>query len=210
MSQSVGTRSRVPSPIRRHPPGNRISETAAIGGLISVALLAFISAWEGERLMPYRDVIGIWTVCRGHTGADVIPGQAWSRARCDEVTREDLTHAAVGLLSCTTYSLNQNQFEALVSWTYNVGVYRACGSTLVRGLNMGNIAIVQTELLKWVNAGGKRVQGLVNRRVAELALFNKPVTWTPYDPPASASARSLISAFPNLMTAPADNRNSLH
>lgn len=156
-----------------------------------------IMQFEGTRFLPYQDVAGIWTVCSGHTGADVIPGRPWSKQQCDEVTRKDLTTAAVGLLSCTIAPLGQHQFEALTSWTYNVGVLRACDSTLVRRLNMGDYQSVTYELMRWVNAGGKRVPGLVNRRYAEAMHFSTP----DFSPASIPVAHGFMDAPPSVMFA---------
>ena len=79
------------------------------------------------------------------------------------------------MLKCTKVPLNQNQYDALVSFTYNVGVGAYCGSTLVRKLNQGDYTGACNELRRWVYAGGKRVQGLANRREAERSLCLKPM-----------------------------------
>ena len=69
--------------------------------------------------------------------------------------------------------LNQNQFDALVSLAYNIGSTAFKNSTLVKRLNEGNYKAAANQFNVWVNAGGKRMQGLVNRRAAERTLFLK-------------------------------------
>jgi len=69
--------------------------------------------------------------------------------------------------------LNQNQFNALVSLAYNIGEKAFTGSTLVKRLNEGNYKAAADQFLVWVNAGGKRMQGLVNRRNKEREVFLK-------------------------------------
>jgi GH24 family phage-related lysozyme (muramidase) len=79
-----------------------------------------------------------------------------------------LREHAEGLSQCVNIDLPENVQAALVSWTYNVGVNAACGSTLVRLLNQGDIVGACNQLPRWNIAGGKVVRGLTNRRMAEM------------------------------------------
>lgn len=143
----------------------------------SVALMAFVSGWEGDEKVAYADKLayGVPTVCNGHTGPDVRVGDVWSKERCDAILVRNLEIHGSGLLRCVFVPLNQNQFDALSSWTFNVGIGAACGSTLVKMLNQGHYTQACEQLLKWNKAGGKEVRGLTNRRTAEMHLCLKPV-----------------------------------
>ena len=70
-----------------------------------------------------------------------------------------------------TWNINQNQFDALVSFAYNLGVKNLQNSTLIKKINLGNIPGASLEFVKWVYAGGKVVKGLQNRREKERLLF---------------------------------------
>lgn len=155
---------------------------AAAGGaaFVTASLIAFWIQLEGVRFMPYRDQAGVWTVCSGHTGPDVIPGVPWSKSQCDEATRADLTRFGFVVIRCVQTPLARPQFEALVVMAGNIGQYAFCGSTLVRKLNDRDIAGAEKEFERWVFHGCSEVcthnQGLLNRRQAELARFRQVPT----------------------------------
>lgn len=153
--------------------------------LAGAALLSFVSGWEGDEKVAYADKLagGLPTVCNGHTGPDVRVGDVWTKAQCDAVLVKNATKHGQGLLACVAVPLNQNQYDALASWTFNVGVGAACGSTLVKLLNTGQHTAACDQLLRWDRAGGKQVRGLTNRRKAERELCLRPVS-----PPTSAAA----------------------
>jgi lysozyme len=143
--------------------------------LVSSSLVAFVAHWEGTEYVPYRDVVGVWTVCEGITGKHVIPGKTYTRAECDALLSGELEKHGRGLMECVKVPMPQHRYEALASWTFNVGVGAACGSTLVRRLNSGESQIpVCNELLRWNKAGGREVRGLTNRRQAEFNLCKQP------------------------------------
>ncbi len=148
--------------------------------LAGASLLAFVSHWEGSEPVAYADRLahGLPTVCNGHTGPDVRVGDVWTKEQCDAILVKDISEHGAGLLSCTTVALNQNQYNALASWAYNVGVGNACKSTLVRKLNAGQYTSACDELLRWDRANGKVIRGLHQRRVAERELCLKPVGTT--------------------------------
>lgn len=150
------------------------------GGALAIAgaaLLAFVSNWEGMDQKVYADKLayGVPTVCNGHTGPDVRLGDVWSKERCDAILVKDVTTHGERLLSCVTVPLNQNQYDALTAWAFNVGTGAACGSTLVKLLNQGQFTAACNQLMRWDRAGGQRVQGLTNRRAAERARCLMPV-----------------------------------
>ena len=139
-------------------------------GALAVAggtLLALLTIDEGTRYVPYRDVVGVLTVCQGHTGPDIILGKRYTKAECDALLVKNVAEHGRGVLACTKVPLNQNQYDAFVRFTYNVGVSAYCHSTLVKKLNAGDYTGACWALDKWVYAGGRKIQGLVNRRASE-------------------------------------------
>jgi lysozyme len=146
-----------------------------LGSLAGTALIASTAYWEGTEYKPYKDIVGVVTVCNGYTGPDIVPGKTYSKAECDYLLKKELTEHGMGVLKCTKVPLNQNQYDAYASFTYNVGVGAYCKSTLLRKLNSGDYTGACNELLRWNRAGGKEVRGLTRRREAERALCLKPV-----------------------------------
>ena len=133
--------------------------------------LALIKRWEGCRLTAYKDVAGVLTIGYGSTGAHVRPGMTLSQAEAEQLLIKDLDRFEREVERLVRVSLTDGQFAALVSFAFNVGEWAFGESTLLRKLNDGNFAAVPTELMKWVHAGGRKVEGLVNRRSAEAGLW---------------------------------------
>ncbi|WP_107327543.1 lysozyme [Agrobacterium pusense] len=142
---------------------------------INAAGLSHIMQWEGKRLVAYQDVAGIWTIGYGHTTAAGIPrvreGMRISDKEAEDILKGDLRKFENRVNSLVKVPLTDNQFAVLVSFDFNTGALHK--STLLKKLNAGDYDAVPAELMKWVNAGGKRVQGLVNRRAAEAGLWAK-------------------------------------
>lgn len=128
--------------------------------------------FEGLRLTAYQDVAGVWTIGYGHTGADVKPGMTITLAEAEGLLSQDIQKAADAVNRLVTYDdLTQNQFDALVDFTFNVGISAFAGSTLLRKLNEADVAGAAAEFPKWCMAGGKVVEGLVRRRQKEATSF---------------------------------------
>ena len=140
---------------------------------ISTEGLALIKQWEGCRLTAYKDVAGVWTIGYGSTGAHVRPGMTITKEEAENLLIADLARFERAVEKLVTVSLTDGQFAALVSFAFNVGEGALAKSTLLKKLNAGNYGAVPAELAKWVNAGGKKVTGLVNRRAAEAGLWAK-------------------------------------
>lgn len=142
---------------------------------INVAGLSLVKQWEGLKTKAYRDVAGIWTIGYGHTSAAgapmVKPGMTITEAQAEETLRTDLATFEARVANLVKVPLTDNQFAVLVSFDFNTG--RLGKSSLLKKLNAGDYDAVPLELMKWVNAGGKRVKGLVNRRSAEAGLWAK-------------------------------------
>lgn len=134
--------------------------------------LALIKRFEGCRLTAYQDSVGIWTIGYGHTSG-VSKGQTITQSQADLYLKSDCANAEKAVNSYNNrYNWNQNQFDALVSFTFN------CGSgNLKKLLNNGQRTITQisAKIPAYNKAGGKVLRGLVNRRTAEKELFDRPV-----------------------------------
>lgn len=146
----------------------------AVGAVTAVLAVAaaFVKPWEGRIHEPYEDIVGVLTVCDGHTGAD-IQQRTYSDAECDQLLGADLAKAHGAVKRCIRASMTINQEAALTSAAYNAGQAIVCGSTLARFANAGDWVSACAQLDRWVYAGGQRVNGLVRRRAAERALCEK-------------------------------------
>lgn len=146
---------------------------AGTGAITGAGLLAIavVGNWEGLRLYAYQDVVGVWTACYGET-AGIKPGMKFTQAQCDVMFIGSLAEHEAGMRKCLAApdALPEKSYVAFVSATYNIGVGAFCGSSMARKVNAGDIAGACDALMLWVRAGGKVVQGLVNRRTAERKL----------------------------------------
>jgi len=134
-----------------------------------------ICEFEGKRLVAYDDGVGVWTIGFGTikypSGNRVKKGDTCTLDQAKEYMRHDLIEFEHTVNSSVKVPLNQNQFDALVSLAYNIGSSAFKSSTLVKKLNAGDYQGAADQFNVWVNAGGKRMQGLVNRRDREKLLF---------------------------------------
>lgn len=142
---------------------------------ISKEGLALIKKWEGLRLSAYEDCVGVWTIGYGHTNAVGAPNvhkdMQITEEEAEKILCQDLQQFEHVVEQTVTVPLSDEQFAALVSFSYNVGTKAFRNSTLLKKLNKGNYEAVPTELQKWTRVGGKRLRGLVNRRAAEAGLW---------------------------------------
>lgn len=129
-------------------------------------LYALIRRFEGCRLTPYLDAAGVWTCGWGSTGPDVFPGRAWTQEYADARMASDALRFARGAAALCP-DLRGDALAAIADFAYNLGLGRLKASTLRRKLNAGDWAGARREILKWVNAGGRRLPGLVLRRQTE-------------------------------------------
>lgn len=136
-----------------------------------------IKLWEGLRLSAYQDQAGVWTIGFGHTGPDVYEGLSITEEQAEELLLEDIAEAQAAVDQLVKVDLTDNQYGALVSFVFNVGVGAFSKSTLLRKLNAGDYASVPNELARWnkITVNGKKVanRGLSNRRAAEAGLWAK-------------------------------------
>ena len=143
----------------------------------SIVLIQKIKEFEGLRLEAYRDDAGVLTIGYGHTGPynsrgdKVRRGDKISRGYAYELLKNDLgaTEAAVRRLKVAR---TQGQFDALVSFAFNLGINRLNSSTLLKTIrNGGSRSEIKREFLRWVYAGGKKLSGLERRRQWEAKRF---------------------------------------
>ena len=137
---------------------------------ISQEGLALIKKFEGLELHAYKCAAGVWTIGYGHT-KDVSEGMQITYTEAEQMLVEELAEYEKAVLDAVTISLDQCMFDALVSWTYNLGPTNLNSSTLLKVLNSGEYADVPAQLKRWNKAGGKVLDGLIRRREAEALLF---------------------------------------
>lgn len=149
---------------------------------ISESGIALLKRFEGLELEAYQDIAGVWTIGYGHTGPDVQPGMRITEREAEALLRRDLKSRENAVDRLVNVPLNQNEFDALVSFVYNVGAEAFRRSTALRRLNRGARLAAADALTWWnkatVNGVLREVLGLTRRRAAEKALFV-----TPTEPP---------------------------
>ena len=139
--------------------------------IASAEAYALIKRFEGLRLQSYRDAGGIWTIGWGHTPSSanhVIDEDMASELLSSDVER--ISQALSGLITCPV--LEQHRFDALVSFSYNVGITALAHSELLKYVNLGQFGEASKEFLKWDRAAGEVLPGLRSRRQAEKDLFD--------------------------------------
>jgi lysozyme len=157
---------------------------------------ALICEFEGCRTAAYQDAVGVWTIGYGHTSAAglpcVAPGLTVTRAEATGILMRDLETFSAGVKSAITTQLNDNQFSALVSFAFNVGLGNFRSSSVLRSVNACCFDQVPADLALWVKAGGKVLPGLIRRRAAEAALFmtGDLVALPAADRPAASKSRT--------------------
>ncbi|WP_415887544.1 lysozyme [Providencia rettgeri] len=144
--------------------------TAAIGGGVIGLSVAMISLFEGVEHKPYKDVVGVTTVCYGHTGSDIVYGKTYTEAECLALLEKDLSKVRKGVDPLIKVDIDDNTRAAIYSFTYNVGTGAFARSTMLKKLNAGDIAGTCNELKRWTYAGGKEWKGLITRREIEKAV----------------------------------------
>jgi lysozyme len=148
--------------------------------------LSLLQQWEGFKLNVYKDSAGLPTIGVGHLltkselssgkitigGVPVRYANGLTEQQALDLLQQDLAPTTQAVTNGVKVALNQNQFDALTSFTFNVGITAFTNSTLLKLLNQGQYAQVPTQLLRWTRAAGQVVQGLVNRRQNEIKLWN--------------------------------------
>lgn len=138
---------------------------------ISQKGIDLIKSFEGLELKAYQDVVGVWTIGYGSTGSHVKPGMVITPKEAEDLLRKDVARFEACVDKQVSVPLTQNQFDALVSFAFNLGCGNLASSTLLRKLNAKDYKGASLEFVKWNRAGGKVLAGLTRRREAEKALF---------------------------------------
>lgn len=138
--------------------------------MISNKGIGIIKQFEGCQLIAYQDAVGVWTIGYGHT-KNVSEGDIISSAQAEALLVKELKEYENYVNKLVTVPLHDYQFDALVSWTYNLGPTNLANSTLLKKLNEGKYNEVPDEIRRWNRAGGKVLEGLVIRRDYEAKLF---------------------------------------
>ncbi len=132
----------------------------------------FTSRWEGLELKAYKDTGGVWTCGYGHTQG-VSPSTVCTKELAESWLRQDTQAAVNAVNNLVKVDLTQNEFNALVDFTFNVGATQFSKSTLLSLLNEGNDKAAAEQFERWKYDNGKVVAGLLRRRYAERDLFLK-------------------------------------
>ena len=174
------TRPGPPAPLPTVPVLPTPPSPATPPSSLSKAGTAFIARFEGFRGQLYNDAANHCTIGYGHLvhrgpidGSEPAEFRAGiSQERALELLQEDAAEAAAAVKRSVKVPLSQAQFDALVSFAFNVGNGAFRDSTLLRLLNEANYGAVEAQLARWNKAGGRTLQGLVRRREAEWKLFS--------------------------------------
>ncbi|HBQ59347.1 MAG TPA: hypothetical protein DD671_06920 [Balneolaceae bacterium] len=135
-----------------------------------------IKKFEGLELEAYQCSADVWTIGYGHTQG-VEEGMKIDMEEADKLLRQDLDQFEKFVNSEVKTQLSQCQFDALVSWTFNLGVGNLRQSTMLKRLNEGDLKAVPSEMKRWNKSAGKVLDGLVRRREAEALLFQQKEWW---------------------------------
>lgn len=138
---------------------------------------AIIREFEGFEAKAYKDTGGVWTIGFGTIkypdGTRVREGNTCTRAQAEAWLKSDCQWVDACLDKYVKVKVSQNQFDAMASFVYNIGETAFAKSTFLTLLNSGNKSGAASQFDRWVFDNGKRIQGLVNRRTKEKALFLK-------------------------------------
>jgi len=137
---------------------------------ISQEGLALIKKFEGCELDAYKCAAGVWTIGYGSTKG-VKEGDTMKQEDADNLLLHEMEEYEGYVNDLVEVDLKQNQFDALVSWVFNLGPANLKASTLLKVLNAKDYEGVPAQIKRWNKAGGKVLQGLIRRREAESLLF---------------------------------------
>lgn len=150
---------------------------ATVGTAAAALLIATVAAWEGKSNDPYKDIVGVTTVCYGETRVQM---RRYSDAECKAMLSDALAGFGKGVLERNPNLRDRpNQLAAATSLSYNIGLTAYRRSTVAKRFSAGQWKAACDGFLAWAYAGGKQVKGLVNRRRAERAICLRGVDATP-------------------------------
>ncbi len=125
--------------------------------------------------MAYKDPVGIVTVCAGHTKTAKL-GQVKTEAQCAKLLQQDVRDSEIAIKRLTKTPLTQRQYDALVSFVFNVGEAAYAKSTMLRYINSGQCHAAADQFARWNKANGRVLPGLTKRREAEASEFRSGCT----------------------------------
>jgi lysozyme len=137
---------------------------------INAAGMTLLTAFEGCKLKAYQDSVQVWTIGYGHMKT-AKSGMTITQDQAEQLLQEDLAEFEAAVESMVKVSLNDDQFSALVSFSFNLGARSLFDSTLLRLLNQGDFTAAANEFPRWNKAGQQALLGLTRRRLAERSLF---------------------------------------
>ena len=132
--------------------------------------VSLIKSFEGLRLKSYQDSVGVWTIGYGATRG-INAGMTITNDQAERMLLNDIARFEPEIERLVKVTLNQAQWDALMSFTYNLGAANLSSSTLLKMLNAGDYAGAAEQFPRWNKAGGQVLSGLVKRRAAERAMF---------------------------------------
>lgn len=135
--------------------------------------MALTRSFEGLNLTAYVDQRGVLTIGYGHTGPGIHAGLTITADEAEAFLASDIAGAVAGVNRLVTAPITQNQFDALVDFTFNLGCASLARSTLLRQVNAGDSGAAAKQLLLWDHIHGRVIPGLLRRRQAELELFER-------------------------------------
>lgn len=158
---------------------NTKAKIAGTAGGIAAAvtlILPAIQQWEGNKPRPYRDVVGVLTVCSGHTGSDIVVNKAYTDKECKVILDKDITKFTQGVLAISPELESRPYILAsTISFSYNVGLTTYRNSSVAKNFKAGQWKAGCDRMLAYTYAGGKYIPGLANRRKAEHEICMKGV-----------------------------------
>ena len=134
--------------------------------------LALTESFESCELTAYQDSGGVWTIGWGHSGPEVTEGLVWTQEQADAQLLVDTQISSDCVNSSVTVALTQDEFDALVDFTFNCGCSAFCNSTMLLLLNQGAYNAAAEQFDRWDYSGGRVVAGLLRRREAEQQEFD--------------------------------------
>jgi lysozyme len=140
--------------------------------VVTDTLLNLVKSFEGCRLEAYKDIVGVFTIGYGCTGADIVEGLVWTQEQADSDLQNKLQILQQQILELLEVQLSQNQQDALTDFAYNLGIGALKSSFILKCINCNNFDAAPGQFLKWNHAGGVVVPGLTRRRQAEADLFS--------------------------------------
>jgi lysozyme len=132
--------------------------------------ISLVKKFEGCKLEAYQCAAGVWTIGYGSTHG-VQKGDIWSQEKAEIMLIDELEEYGKYVEELVTIPLNQCQFDALTSWTFNLGPSNLQSSTMLKVLNSGDYEGVPNQIKRWNKVSGQVNDGLIRRREAEALLF---------------------------------------